>query len=73
MQAQVQSLPVGRPLAPRQGESRLKKVARAVWSALQVAGERRARREILALAASVQNGRPELAAQLRRAADNRWA
>lgn len=56
---------------PATGE-RFKAIARAVWDALLVAGERRGRREILSLAASVEATRPALAAQLREAAENRW-
>jgi hypothetical protein len=52
--------------------SLLSRALRAAWVALESVGRARARREMLRLAHEVQASRPELAAQLRRAARQSW-
>lgn len=58
--------------APAAAGSALPRFASALWSTLMQLGHRRARREILQLAERYQHTRPELADQLRQAADAPW-
>lgn len=60
------------PLAARLKAASLRACS-AVWTFLQVLGHARARRDMLDVANSIEASRPELAAQLRRAARQVYA
>lgn len=71
------SRPLSAPVSPARAaapsnSSTLVRTGRVVWRALERAGARRARRELLNLAREHEAARPEFAAHLREAAHRGW-
>lgn len=66
MNTLVTPLPAVAAGAPRTGW--LARIAAALWRALEAAGQRRGRRELLELAARYESNQPSFAAELRAAA-----